>query len=240
MKKLKKWPLFLAVLLILGSAALPYVVSQMQDAFTERKSETRTITAMRLPVGAEQRIGQILQMCAYQNLQMMWDGATNLTAPEVENSIKEAVAQMTQAGLLENVEVADGEAIAYLYVSEKDWQVSTIAWQYTWIDKEMRCYASVDDTTGKLLGILHGDYANGFDGSEAIKVTSMEGLEELAHKWAAFCEDYYGISTFTVSDLSQSEGSSWFTLAFTLGEEGETETCEIQVILQPDCIIFNM
>ncbi len=168
MKKLKKWPQFLAVLLILGSAALPYVVSQMQDAFTERKSETRTITAMRLPVGAEQRIGQILQMCAYQNLQMMWDGATNLTAPEVENSIKEAVAQMTQAGLLENVEVADGEAIAYLYVSEKDWQVSTIAWQYTWIDKDMRCYASVDDTTGKLLGILHGDYANGFDGSEEI------------------------------------------------------------------------
>ena len=52
MKKLKKWPQFLAVLLILGSAALPYVVSQMQDAFTERKSETRTITAMRLPVGA--------------------------------------------------------------------------------------------------------------------------------------------------------------------------------------------
>ena len=240
MRSIKRWPLFLAALLVLGSAALPYAVSRMQDAFTEGKSEARTITAMRLPVRAEQRIGQILQMCAYQNLQMMWDGATNLTAQEVENSIKEAVAQMTQAGLLEDVEVANGEAIAYLYVSEKDWQISTIAWQYTWIDKEMRCYASVDDTTGKLLGILHGDFANGFDGNETMQVTSMEELEEYAHKWATFCKAYYGISTFTVSDLSQSESSYWFTLAFTLGEEGETETCEIQVILQPDCIIFNM
>lgn len=238
MKKLSKWlPFFLAALLVIAGAALPYGAFWIQNALAEGKTETRKLSAVRLSVQEDQRIGQILQMRPDQSLQMKWDGTTNLTAQEVENSVKEAAGKMSRAGLLESAEVADGEAIAYLYVSEKDWQISAIVWQYIWIDGEKRCYANVDDASGKLLGLLHGE--SEYDGAEMADQLPMEELEPLAHKWIAFCKDYYGISTFALSAVNQSEMSSWFTFTFTLGEV-ETQTCEIQVILYNDCVIFNI
>lgn len=188
MKYLKRYFLLLPTLvfIVLG-AAMPDLVSWMQDAQLNAYHEKTELSAVNLTLRQEGDVGPVLQLMSKQHTESSWAGKTVLTEAEAQQAALTVMNTMDQYGLLpkgdlERFQKADGNAQPQLLVGEDG--SSALIWACTW-DCDIGTFITLDDATGKAVRILINNDMES-DGT-------TENIYSQLEKWNVFLQDYYDI-----------------------------------------------
>ena len=237
MRKLDRYLLpLLALLLTAAGAALPWVVSDLQDAQVERGPEARQFDPVNLTLQTGGGVQETLGLLAGSYSDLEWTGKTNLTAAEAASAAQEAVRFLNESGLTALTPETVGEEAftisvePHIIMSMTESSVSAIVWG-CWIDELPENWIYIDDDTGKMVRTFLFDTAwfdrlvlaanaqssGGYDNYDAGLMydagLTAEAITRQAELWRTALSDYYGVElTFSESELSFDHYSSVFKL----------------------------
>lgn len=222
----------LALLLTAAGAALPWVVSSLQDAQVERGPEARQFDPVNLTLQTGGGVQETLGLLAGSYSDLEWTGRTRLTAAEAASAAQEALRFLNGSGLTSlTPEGIGAEGFTFstephIIMSMTESSVSAIVW-CCWIDELPENWIYIDDDTGRMVRTFLFDTAwagalpllpsqsIGEDVSVDVGgwAKAPESIVKLAELWRAALSDYYGVElTFSESEVSADYYSSVFKL----------------------------
>ena len=258
MKKLRQWILLpLALALTAAGALLPYIMSRVQDAFEENRTESRSFDPVSLTL---QTGGDVLT--ALRNLtgrfdNMTWSGGTNLDLPDVAEAARSAYQMLADGGYI--VEFWDDPV---LYASEDNIAANLILSTeeagsrsaVVWFCSLPGGMVTIDDESGKMLALeaqssftpLVNEWYDWEDGEETYSVSSagfpimdVEILTDLADKWTAVLSEYYDMEIALEEPVIQNEFCVSFPLCFL--PQNEQNSCQVMLTFYDDGYVnFNL
>ena len=233
MKKLRQWlpPLF-ALLLTAAGAALPYMAAAAQDAQVGNMRENRLLDAVDLTLRKAGDARDMLKLAAGPNMELLWDGATRLTAEEAASAARELVDLAVEAGIIAwqpeqpagqkaggpmydvDIQLYGGVAVEpYLMVSEEESSLSGVLWS-CWGEGLPPGQIVVDDASGKMVQMI----LNTETPADSDLKFSAAALAQ-ARSWAEFLSGYYDVA-LTVQEQEDHPAKLYaeYSLTFPYGE----------------------
>ena len=239
MKFLKRLPLLLGTLLLIGTGAvMPWAAGQIQDHYSISSQEVLPFDPVSLTLRKDSEIGSVLRLVGDFYDETEWPGETALTEEEACSAALGALAQLDQAGLLdfiygdyealgilENLKASGGsKAIPLLVISE--YGSSAIIWSCQWKTTEGLNYTLlVDDATG--LAVI------GYIVCPLGEV--LETVYQRMERWRIFFQDYYGIEIPMVEENIFDAGHQFI---FRFDPEDGLGECGLSVYLYDYEMVF--
>ena len=219
MKKLRQWlpPLF-ALLLTAAGAALPYMAAAAQDAQVGNMRENRLLDAVDLTLRKAGDARDMLKLAAGPNMELLWDGATRLTAEEagiIAWQPEQPAGQKAGEPMYDvDIQLYGGVAVEpYLMVSEEESSLSGVLWS-CWGEGLPPGQIVVDDASGKMVQMI----LNTETPADSDLKFSAAALAQ-ARSWAEFLSGYYDVA-LTVQEQEDHPAKLYaeYSLTFPYGE----------------------
>lgn len=185
-------------LLVIGGAALPWLVSLGQDRYLMTQEEVWMFDPVGLRLGDEPAVWPALCLMAGPHEWLSWDSETNLQRDDVVQAALAAAEAMEKSGLtmpgIARVSEERTDAGAALAVSGDVRGLSAVLWSVFWFsDEEAVCNMFIDDSTGKMVGAV-------------VSTPAFKDLEHLyiqMENWRVFLEDYYGLEIDSIEEFGE-------------------------------------
>ena len=235
MNRLKEYALLsLTLFFILLGAAMPRLVSQIQDFQLRGFRKEMELNAVKLTLKQKNSVGPALQLISKTHTESPWTGETVLTAADARQAALDTLMTMEQYGLIserdaKRFRTADGNAEPQLLVGEDG--SAALIWFCTW-EEPLALYITIDDATGKAVRILTNRAETGTGLPE--KLSAYPG------KWFAFLRDYYGLDLATkkgAPDGSEIDLPTSFHLLLS-SEDGSTQY-DLNLEITNRLVFFN-
>ena len=229
MKRLKKYTLlfFTSVFILLG-AALPYLISRMQDAQISGLQKNLELSTVNLTLRQEGDVGPVLQLMSKKHTEGSWEGETVLSKEDACQAALVVLETMDQYGLLPEGSLKSfwktaGYAEPQLLVGEDG--SSVLIWACTW-EGIPGTYITLDDATGKAVRILADNAQTETD--------SAEDTDIQLEKWYVFLQDYYEIE---LTEVKENPAKGSYCVCFS-SKDG-TALYDLNLEITDDCVFFN-
>lgn len=208
MKILKKYLLALAALVfVFLGAAMPYLVSRVQDARLSGFQKNSDLSSVSLTIQQEmENAVSAMDMISNEYTETSWEGKTVLTKELALQAAFKALEAMDKYDLLPGT-VANAASTSYdgdktpavrtvsrsdaseetlepLMLMDENGKTSLI-WVCTWRFDDYSITISVDDATGKAVRVVINNLAADFD-------LTLDNITFHTEHWAMFLQDYYG------------------------------------------------
>lgn len=210
MKRLRRWLLLLATLLLIGAGAgMPWAAARVQDLYGIASREVLPLDTVSLTLRKESEIGAVLRMMGRSYELEDTPGETVLTEQGACAAALEALAEMNRYGLLESGWMEDygyiepdipdrlkaggsGSAMPLLLTGEDG--TAAAVWWCSWRGPYCPPYElMIDDATGLAIsGFIPCLPPDGAGDAELF-------YQRMEH-WMNFFQDYYGIEIYGVAD----------------------------------------
>lgn len=198
MRQLRRYlpPLFTLLLISLG-AAMPWLVSWVQDARISKLQEKLELNAVNLTLQKDAGVGPALRVVSGEYTAIPWEDETQLSEREAVDAAVQALERMNQYERLTNEEACSlmEEDIAwaepFLMIAEDG--STALVWECYW--RASPCVVAVDDASGKAVQFLI---------DSPMWLEKLEGKEgqDRREQWNQFFWDYYGAELEDVEGLS--------------------------------------
>lgn len=215
MKRLKKYVLLLlALFFILLGAALPYLVSSVQDAQTDAFQKKLDLHAVDITLRQKTDIAvdwktdveSVLQLVSMRHTESRWTGETVLDEADACRAALAVMEELDCYGVISENEFeclayADGMADPQLLVGEDG--TSALVWACTW-DCDPGIFVTVDDATGMGVRMLVN---NGKEDGRLV-----ENVYFQVDQWNVFLQDYYDLKLADTEEKLYETNGGWTAL----------------------------
>lgn len=237
MKWIKRFVLpLLTLLFITAGAAMPMIVSQVQDDRIRELREEFILNTVNLTLQQDVDVSVALRLIAEDYTTIPWEEETEMSAQDASNAAMSVISEMVVYDLLTDedfgiLESAERWAEPELLIAA-DGSNSALVWSCVWRGGNISpCFVLLDDSTGKAVQFLVS--------SPTLRNTE-EAHAQLA-KWNAFFLDCYGIEIISVAEESQKLSYGVSMYQFFLGADlrDGLEPCELELRIYDGMAAFN-
>lgn len=234
MRTIKRYLLpLLTVLLIIVGAAMPLIVSKMQDSRINNLREEFPLSTVNLRLQQDIGVSPALRLISGEYNSILWEEETQLTKQEAIDAAMTAVKKMEDLGLLfignqETVKSAEGRAEPILLIGEDG--SSALVWNYYW-NSEIPCLMWIDDAAGKAIQFL----------VSSPSPRDTDDAHALFANWTVFFQEYYGVEIVSVKEESRSmdSGGILYQFIFEADLQDGLDVCELELELYDGMATFN-
>lgn len=235
MKRARRYILpLLTLALIAAGAAMPFLVSRVQDSRISDFREDFALNTVNLTIRQDGEASLTLRLIAGEYTSIPWSGQMSMTEQEACAAAMEAAEEMDQynllpEGALDYLKSSGGWAESVLLIGEDG--ASALVWECYWAG-DFSFYLMIDDATGKTVHFLTGTQL-------ALDQADVHTLYEL---WSNFLTDYYSIEIVSASRLLQGYSDKEPVYLFLLQADLKDglEPCGLELELIDDIAIFNI
>lgn len=223
MKWIKRFALpLLTLLVITAGAALPMIVSQVQDNRIREHREEFVLNTVNLTLQQDVDVSVALRLIAEDYTTIPWEEETEMAAQDAANAAKSVISEMAAYDLLAVEDVGILESAEPELLISADGSNSALVWSCIWRGGKISpCFVLLDDSTGKAVQFL-------------VSSPTLQNTEQ-AHaqlaKWNAFFLDCYGIEIISVAEESQylSNGVSIYQFFLGVDLRDGLEPCKLEL-----------
>lgn len=245
MRILKKYALLLSTLsFILLGAAMPYLVSQIQDHQGSGFQKKMELSSVTLSLRQERAVGPVLQLMSKEYSVSPWSGETVLDGEFICRAALTELEAMVNygllsAGTLEVLEKAGRTAEPLLLVAEDG--SSALVWECTW--EYDAAVITTDDVTGKIVRLLVRTAPTGGSASGVGKPSGEDVKEEVnfrLEEWIVFLQSYYDIELTDIEeDRYQTDNGPVVLFHMRFSAKDDIAVYDFIVNITSDYILFG-